>query len=429
MLAFRPLFDARVELAEILTLGHTPLGERRVIDIRGGSFRGARLSGRVRAGRRGLADRRGRRRRPSRRALHAGDRWRRADPGPQPGSPSRPPRGPPPARRRRGRRPRAVLLPDRAAVRDRGAGPRLAEPRHRGCARSPAPAGRRARGVRAALRIVPFMILIEHATVLTLDRERRILTDGSVLVDGRDIVQVGPAATVRPPRPPDRVIDGRRRVVAPRLRGHARPPLGAPEPRPPPRRHPRRPVPPGLADPALLRDHAGGGAGVRAPRLRRDDPHRAPRRSARRARSSTWRAVADAVEPVGMRAVLGRWTWDLDDRAGAHAADDRRGAPALNAAMLEQGARPRRRPDRGVAAAARLRHVLAGADPGRPGAGRAARRRLGHDALRARIPRAGRPIASRSPSWTRSACSRPRPSSPTWSTSTTPTSRSWPGGA
>ena len=37
------------------------------------------------------------------------------------------------------------------------------------------------------------MILIEHATVLTLDAERRILSDGSVLVDGRDIVQVGPA--------------------------------------------------------------------------------------------------------------------------------------------------------------------------------------------------------------------------------------------
>jgi hypothetical protein len=41
------------------------------------------------------------------------------------------------------------------------------------------------------------MILIEHATVITLDRDRRILADGSILVDGRDIVQVGPARTVR----------------------------------------------------------------------------------------------------------------------------------------------------------------------------------------------------------------------------------------
>lgn len=59
------------------------------------------------------------------------------------------------------------------------------------------------------------MLLIEHATVVTVDRQRRILGDGSILVDGRDIVQVGPAAEVRPPRPPDRVIDGRRRVVLP----------------------------------------------------------------------------------------------------------------------------------------------------------------------------------------------------------------------
>ena len=47
------------------------------------------------------------------------------------------------------------------------------------------------------------MLLIEHATVITLDRERRILADGSVLVDGRDIVQVGPGRgpCARPGRP------------------------------------------------------------------------------------------------------------------------------------------------------------------------------------------------------------------------------------
>ncbi|HSP74089.1 MAG TPA: amidohydrolase family protein, partial [Gaiellaceae bacterium] len=59
------------------------------------------------------------------------------------------------------------------------------------------------------------MILVEHATIVTLDADRRILADGSLLVDGRDIVQVGPARAVRPPRPPDRVIDGRRRLVLP----------------------------------------------------------------------------------------------------------------------------------------------------------------------------------------------------------------------
>ncbi len=59
------------------------------------------------------------------------------------------------------------------------------------------------------------MILVEHATIVTLDADRRILADGSLLFDGRDIVQVGPAREVRPPRPPDRVIDGRRRLVLP----------------------------------------------------------------------------------------------------------------------------------------------------------------------------------------------------------------------
>ena len=47
------------------------------------------------------------------------------------------------------------------------------------------------------------MILIEHAIVVTVDRERRILTDGSVLVDGRNIVQVGrPAPCARRGPPP-----------------------------------------------------------------------------------------------------------------------------------------------------------------------------------------------------------------------------------
>jgi hypothetical protein len=46
----RPLFDLQVELAEALSLGSTPLGERRVINITGGTFAGERLSGRIRPG-------------------------------------------------------------------------------------------------------------------------------------------------------------------------------------------------------------------------------------------------------------------------------------------------------------------------------------------------------------------------------------------
>ena len=36
-----------MELAEVLSLGHTPVGERRIINIMGGTFAGDRLSGRV----------------------------------------------------------------------------------------------------------------------------------------------------------------------------------------------------------------------------------------------------------------------------------------------------------------------------------------------------------------------------------------------
>jgi hypothetical protein len=50
VVACRALFEVRVELAEVLSLGLTPLGERRVIDILGGTFRGERLAGRVRPG-------------------------------------------------------------------------------------------------------------------------------------------------------------------------------------------------------------------------------------------------------------------------------------------------------------------------------------------------------------------------------------------
>jgi hypothetical protein len=46
----RPLFDLRVDLAEPLDLGHTPVGHRRVINIVGGDFSGERVSGVVLSG-------------------------------------------------------------------------------------------------------------------------------------------------------------------------------------------------------------------------------------------------------------------------------------------------------------------------------------------------------------------------------------------
>jgi Protein of unknown function (DUF3237) len=47
MLSAAPIFRIEAELADILRLGNTPYGERRIIDIRGGRVSGARLGGRI----------------------------------------------------------------------------------------------------------------------------------------------------------------------------------------------------------------------------------------------------------------------------------------------------------------------------------------------------------------------------------------------
>ena len=47
MLGTQPIFQIHAELAGILNLGRTPYGERRIIDILGGTVRGERLNGRV----------------------------------------------------------------------------------------------------------------------------------------------------------------------------------------------------------------------------------------------------------------------------------------------------------------------------------------------------------------------------------------------
>jgi hypothetical protein len=47
MLSTEPIFRLHAELADILTLGHTPYGERRIINILGGRVDGARLNGRI----------------------------------------------------------------------------------------------------------------------------------------------------------------------------------------------------------------------------------------------------------------------------------------------------------------------------------------------------------------------------------------------
>jgi uncharacterized protein DUF3237 len=47
MLGTEPIFTIHAELSAIMNLGRTPYGERRIIDITGGSVRGPRLQGRI----------------------------------------------------------------------------------------------------------------------------------------------------------------------------------------------------------------------------------------------------------------------------------------------------------------------------------------------------------------------------------------------
>ncbi|MGH7318937.1 MAG: amidohydrolase family protein [Candidatus Rokuibacteriota bacterium] len=154
------------------------------------------------------------------------------------------------------------------------------------------------------------MILIEHGTVITVDPERRILADGSIVVDGRDIVHVGRASEVRPPRAPHRVIDARRTVVLP-----------------------------GFVDTHVhLSEHLSRGLllddipvdrylpdwliplyAVMTPEEERYSALLACLEMIRTGTTTFCEAgtlfdvpaVADAVERIGMRAILGRWTWDL----------------------------------------------------------------------------------------------------------------------
>ena len=47
MLSPTPIFTVHAELAAIMNLGRTPYGERRIIDITGGTVQGAKLNGHI----------------------------------------------------------------------------------------------------------------------------------------------------------------------------------------------------------------------------------------------------------------------------------------------------------------------------------------------------------------------------------------------
>jgi 5-methylthioadenosine/S-adenosylhomocysteine deaminase len=177
------------------------------------------------------------------------------------------------------------------------------------------------------------MLLIEHALVITMDGARRVYADGSVVVDGSRIAQVGRASDVRPPRPPDRVIDGRRRLVIP-----------------------------GFVDThAHLSEHLSRGLIPESVPVDRYVPDWyaplyaaiSPEEEAAAAqlaclemlRTGTTTfceagtlfdvlAVARAVDLVGLRAILGRWSWDLASGPGA-LAQSTDGALALTEAAID----------------------------------------------------------------------------------------------
>jgi cytosine/adenosine deaminase-related metal-dependent hydrolase len=155
------------------------------------------------------------------------------------------------------------------------------------------------------------VILVEHGTIVTVDAGRRILSDGSILIDRGEILQVGPAADVRPPRSPDRVIDARNLVVAP-----------------------------GFVDTHVhLSEHLNRGLllddipvdrylpdwliPLYSVMTAEDEQHAALLAGIEMIRTGTTTfceagtlfdvpAVAEVIERLGMRAILGRWTWDLE---------------------------------------------------------------------------------------------------------------------
>ena len=159
------------------------------------------------------------------------------------------------------------------------------------------------------------MILIEHAVIVSMDEARRIFLDGSVLVDGRDIVQVGRAADVRPPRLPDRIIDGHHRLVLP---GFVNTHVHLSE-------HINRGV---MADEIPVDRYMGDWLiPLYSAITPEEEAYSARLACLEMLRTGTTTfceagtlfdvdAVADAVEAIGMRAVLGRWTWDIGGYEG-----------------------------------------------------------------------------------------------------------------
>ena len=58
-------------------------------------------------------------------------------------------------------------------------------------------------------------IIIKHPTVVTMDKDRRIIEDGAVAIDGNKIVAVGKASEIEEKYSADKVIDGKHKILMP----------------------------------------------------------------------------------------------------------------------------------------------------------------------------------------------------------------------
>jgi 5-methylthioadenosine/S-adenosylhomocysteine deaminase len=64
---------------------------------------------------------------------------------------------------------------------------------------------------------MPEKTIFEHATIVTMDSERRILEDGAVVVEDKRILQVGDNEVIKKEHKADHIIDSRRKVLLPGL--------------------------------------------------------------------------------------------------------------------------------------------------------------------------------------------------------------------
>jgi cytosine/adenosine deaminase-related metal-dependent hydrolase len=186
------------------------------------------------------------------------------------------------------------------------------------------------------------MILVEHAVVVTMDPTRRIFMDGSVLIDSERIAQVGRAADVRPARAVERVIDGRGHLVLPgfvdthvHLSEHLSRGL-IPDEVPVDRYVPDWYVP---LYAAITPEEEAAAAQLACLEMLRTG-------TTTFCEAGTLfdvPAVAEAVDAVGMRAVLGRWTWDLASGPGRLAQSTAEALRLAEAAIAEVKRRGSRR--------------------------------------------------------------------------------------